>query len=78
MPRILAIDDSPVTLKIIVSTLTPLGYEVTTAPDGEQGLVLVHNVKPDIVITDVMMPGIDGYEVTRQIRRDPTLPTCPS
>jgi pilus assembly protein CpaE len=70
MPRILAIDDSPVTLKIIVSTLTPLGYEVTTAPDGEQGLAAIPRVKPDMVITDVMMPGIDGYEVTRRIRKD--------
>lgn len=77
MPRILAIDDSPITLKIIVSALTPLGYEVTTAPDGEQGLTLVHNAKPDIVITDVMMPGINGYEVTRQIRRDPNFAYLP-
>ena len=71
MPRILAIDDSPIIHKIIVSALTPLGYEVITAPDGEQGLALVRSVHPDLVITDVVMPGIDGYEVTRRLRRDP-------
>jgi pilus assembly protein CpaE len=77
MPKILAIDDSPITLKIIISTLTPHGYEVTTAPDGEQGLALVRKSKPDIVISDVMMPGIDGYEVTRRIRRDPIFAGLP-
>ena len=77
MPRILAIDDSPIIHKIITSALTPLGYEVITAPDGEQGLALVRSVHPDLVITDVVMPGIDGYEVTRRLRRDPAFAYLP-
>jgi pilus assembly protein CpaE len=77
MPRILAIDDSPIIHKIIVAALTPLGYQVVTAPDGEQGLAMVRTAHPDLVITDVMMPGIDGYEVTRRLRRDPNFAYLP-
>jgi len=77
MPRILAIDDSPIIHKIITAALTPLGYQVVTALDGEQGLAMVRSTRPDLVITDVMMPGMDGYEVTRRLRRDPAFAYLP-
>ncbi|MBI5304028.1 MAG: response regulator [Chloroflexi bacterium] len=77
MPRILAIDDSPIIHKIITAALTPLGYQVITAPDGEQGLAMVRSTSPELVITDVVMPGIDGYEVTRRLRRDPAFAYLP-
>jgi pilus assembly protein CpaE len=77
MPRVLAIDDDPIVLKIVASALAPLGYEVITAPDGEQGLRLAATARPDAIICDVMMPGMDGYEVTRHLRRDPACASIP-
>jgi len=71
MARILVIDDDPLIRKVTSAILSRLGYEVVTAPDGLQGLTAVKAEQPDVVITDVMMPGMDGYEVTRRLRRDP-------
>jgi pilus assembly protein CpaE len=77
MPKALAIDDDPIILKIVASTLTRLGYSVATASDGLKGLSAVKAERPDVVITDVMMPGINGYEVTRRLRRDPEFAHIP-
>ena len=77
MVRVLVIDDDPIIRKIISSVLGRLGYEVATAVDGLQGLTAVQAKPPDIVITDVMMPGVDGYEVTRRLRRDPNFARIP-
>lgn len=77
MPRALAIDDDPIISKMITAALTRQGYEVVTASDGLKGLALVKAEHPDIIITDVMMPGIDGYEVTRRLRRDPNFAHTP-
>ena len=77
MARVLVIDDDPVIRKITSSVLGRLGYEVSLAADGTEGLTLVQTDEPDIVITDVMMPGIDGYEVTRRLRRNPKYARIP-
>jgi len=77
MPRALAIDDDPIILKLTASILVRLGYQVTTAPDGVQGLTAVKAERPDIIITDVMMPGLNGYELTRRLRRDPEFAHTP-
>ncbi len=77
MARVLVIDDDPIICKITSSVLGRLGYEVVTASDGMEGLTAVQTQQPDIVITDVMMPEIDGYEVTRRLRRDPKFATIP-
>jgi pilus assembly protein CpaE len=77
MPRALAIDDDMIVLKMTAAALGRLGYEVSTAPDGLKGLEAVRAEHPDIVITDVMMPGIDGYEFTRRLRRDPAFAQLP-
>ena len=67
MPRILAIDDSPIIHKIITTVLAPLGYEVVTAANGEEGLALVHSARPDLVITDVIMPEMNGRDLSDQL-----------
>lgn len=77
MPRVLAIDDEPIFHKMIEHALSPLGYEVYFAADGFQGLNAVNALDPDMVITDVMMPNITGYELTRRLRENPRFADMP-
>jgi len=69
--RILAIDDDPLTLRIVERVLQRHGYEVYTALNGHDGLELARALKPDLVILDIMMPGLDGFQVCRKLREDP-------
>lgn len=69
--RILAIDDDPLTLRIVERVLQKHGYEVFTALDGHDGLQKAHVLKPDLVILDIMMPGLDGFQVCRKLRENP-------
>lgn len=76
MPRrtILAIEDDPAVAKLIERRLTQEGYRVVTAADGEQGLRLFESAKPDLVIVDLILPKIDGYEICRIIRKSSQVP----
>lgn len=67
--KILVIDDEKPTLSMFKLFLTAYGYEVFTAEEGETGLALFKTVSPEIVFTDIKMPGIDGLEVLRRIRQ---------
>ncbi|MEJ2750432.1 MAG: response regulator [Anaerolineae bacterium] len=71
MPRILVIDDDRIIRTIVEKSLTSLGYEVICASDGLEGLRLVKAENPDAIVTDKILPGIDGFEVTRRLRREP-------
>jgi DNA-binding response OmpR family regulator len=72
--HVLVIDDDPSTVKIATSALEALdGVEVATAADGFEAGLQVVAFKPDLLILDLMMPGADGFEVCRHIRRDPDL-----
>ena len=75
--RILAVDDSTVSLTLVSQTLTQAGYEMFTAKSGLEALKRVDEIKPELVILDVMMPEMDGYEVCRQLRRKPTTARLP-
>jgi DNA-binding response OmpR family regulator len=66
--RILVVDDVPQNVRLLEAVLEPRGYDVISATDGEHALGLVETSKPDLVLLDVMMPGLDGYEVCRRIR----------
>jgi len=77
MPKILSIDDEPLMRKMILAALKPLGYEVSTAENGLDGISQAQKVLPDLIITDVMMPDIKGYEVCRRLRRDPRFAQTP-
>jgi adenylate cyclase len=75
--RILVVDDSPVNVDLLQTRLEASGYEVVTAGDGEEGLAVAKQHQPDLILLDVMMPKMDGLEVCRQLRADPSLPFMP-
>ena len=71
MPRVLVIDDDEGMLKLIDTALSARGYEVIKAEDGAEGLNIIRGKDPDLVILDKMLPGMDGFEIARRIRREP-------
>jgi CheY-like chemotaxis protein/MinD-like ATPase involved in chromosome partitioning or flagellar assembly len=75
--KILVIDDDPETLKFLTLILSRLGYQIITAKDGIQALNLAHSEHPGMVVLDVMLPGLDGYEVARSLRRHPETALTP-
>ena len=74
---VLWIDDDPLLLGLCVSVLEQHGYRVLTATDGLQGIALAHAERPDMILLDVLMPTMSGFEVCRQLRRDATLHDTP-
>ena len=72
--RILVIDDEEHLLKLIDKVLTKAGYTVVTASNGEEGLGLFHQAAPDLVVLDIMMPGMDGREVCHRMRQTSSVP----
>ena len=76
-PRLLVADDNPLNVDILRTRLAAQGYEVLTATDGEAALALARAEQPDLLLLDVMMPGLDGLEVCRRLKGDPTLPFMP-
>ena len=68
--RILVVDDDPVMIQFVVLRLQHAGYEVLTAADGEQGLQQAKDLKPDLMVLDLAMPVMHGYEVCKAIRSD--------
>lgn len=67
--RIMVIDDEERNLRLIEAMLIPHGYEVFKANDGETGLKLVNKIAPDVILLDIMMPGLDGFEVTKRLKK---------
>ncbi|MDQ5985720.1 MAG: Transcriptional regulatory protein WalR [Syntrophus sp. SKADARSKE-3] len=75
MKRILCVDDEPINLMIIEVNLMAEGYEVYKAEDGSKALQLVKEVKPQLVLLDIMMPGISGIDTLKEIKKiDPHIP----
>ncbi|GAB3650211.1 response regulator transcription factor [Ramlibacter alkalitolerans] len=77
MARVLLIEDDVAQRMIASFALRKAGHEVREAPDGEQGLVAARAAPPELVVCDVMMPGISGYEVVAAMRADPVLVNVP-
>ena len=67
-PTVLAVDDQPPNLRLLDAVLAPRGYRVVTAGSGQEALVMLEDLDVDLVLLDVVMPGLDGYEVCRRIR----------
>ena len=76
-PRILIVDDNPENLDILQTRLARHGYEILTARDGEEALATARETRPDLILLDIMMPKLDGIEVCRRLKTDPSLPFMP-
>lgn len=74
MAKVLVVDDESSIVNIISYNLKKEGYEVITAEDGEAGLELALNENPDLILLDIMMPKMDGYEVCRKVREKSNVP----
>ena len=75
--RILIVDDSPTERYYLTDILVKNGFTVTTAENGEQALERIKTDKPELILMDVVMPGANGFQVTRSIARDPDLQDVP-
>ena len=76
-PLILIVDDNAANLEILQARLAAHNYGIITATDGESGLAMAREEQPDLILLDIMMPKMDGIEVCRHIRADPSLPFIP-
>lgn len=77
MPRILVTDDEPNIVRLIQVNLERQGFTVETANNGAQALEKIRANRPDLLVSDVMMPEMDGFELLSNIRRDPLLENLP-
>ncbi len=75
--RILLVDDNPTNLQVLVGTLEGRGYNLLIAKNGESALTIVRKARPDLILLDIMMPGIDGFEVCRRLKADPATQEIP-
>ncbi len=75
--HILVVDDTPQNIEVLEAILEPRGYSIVPAESGQQALDLVATERPDLILLDIVMPGMDGYEVCRRLRGDPTTNMLP-
>lgn len=71
MAQILIVDDSPTEAHVLRGILERNGFDVATAENGAEGIALARELRPDLVLMDVVMPGLNGFQATRQLSRDP-------
>ena len=75
--RILVIEDHEENRRLLRDLLTSFGYELVEAVTGEDGVIAAENERPDLILMDIQLPGIDGYETTRRIKANPALNRIP-
>ena len=71
--NVLAVDDVPINLLLVEKMLSKFNFQLRKAADGAQALQAIAQKKPDLILLDLMMPGIDGFEVLRRVREHPAL-----
>jgi adenylate cyclase len=76
-PLVLAVDDQPANVRLLDAVLSPRGYRVLGAGSGPEALALVAERRPDLILLDIVMPEMDGYEVCRRLRKDPATAFLP-
>ena len=74
---VMVVDDEPINIEILAVILEQDPYEVVFATSGERALELVPTARPDLILLDVMLPGIDGYTVCERLKRDPATAGIP-
>lgn len=74
---ILVVDDEPAVVRLVELNLTQEGHQVRTAGDGEEALASVAQQRPDLVVLDVMMPKLDGFETLKRLKSDPVTADIP-
>jgi len=74
---VLVVDDSPTETRIFLNTLRKAGFSVEAAQNGEEGVALARQLHPDVVLMDVVMPVLNGFQATRQLQRDPATADIP-
>ena len=74
---ILVVDDNPTNLKLLADVLTQQGFKMFVAEDGESALETLNYIRPNLILLDVMMPGIDGFETCRRLKADPATQEIP-
>ena len=77
MTKILVVDDEERILDLLAENLSDDGFDVITANNGASALVLIYRERPDVVLLDLMIPVVNGYEVLRELRRNPTTKNLP-
>jgi len=75
--KILIADDIPANLNLLSDALEPAGYNILAAPSGEVALKIAKGMRPDLILLDVIMPGMDGYETCHQLKQDETTRDIP-
>jgi len=75
--RVLAVDDQEDNRRILRDLLTSAGFEVVEAATGEEAVTVAESQRPDLILMDIQLPGIDGYEATRRIKANPALRAIP-
>ena len=75
--KILIVDDSPTERHVLNDMLTKSGYEVVASDNGEDAILKAKSLKPDLILMDVVMPGLNGFQATRAISRDPDTRSIP-
>jgi two-component system, cell cycle response regulator DivK len=77
MPRVLVVEDNPVNLELVMALLEEAGCQVLSADSAAAALQLVANERPDLILMDVQLPGMTGYEATRRLKADPATAAIP-
>ena len=75
--KILIVDDSPTERHVLNDMLTKAGYEVVASDNGEDAILKAKTAKPDVILMDIVMPGLNGFQATRAISRDPQTRSVP-
>ena len=75
--KILVVDDDPSSLELMEAILVPNGYEIITANDGSKAVAIMVEKKPDLILLDIMMPGLDGYSTLAKIKGNKTISKIP-
>lgn len=77
MTTVLIVDDSPTEQRVLQKILQSAGYSTLSAPDADTGMQMAKSQNPDIILMDVVMPGTNGFQATRQLSKDPATSNIP-